>query len=34
MEKVSMVKESVEVKPTIGYDMSDIAAQIAAKFKK
>ena len=34
MEKVTMVKESVEVKPTIGYDMSDIAAQIASKFKK
>ena len=34
MEKVTMVKESAEVKPTIGYDMTEIAAQIAAKFNK
>jgi hypothetical protein len=34
MEKVAMVKESVEVKQTIGYDMTEISAQIAAKFKK
>ena len=34
MEKVTMVKESTEVKPTIGYDMTEIAAQIAAKFNK
>ena len=34
MEKVTMVKESTEVKPTIGYDMTEIAAQISAKFNK
>ena len=35
MEKVTMVKESKEVaKPTIGYDTTDIALQLANKFKK
>lgn len=35
MEKLDMITESkVEVKSTVGYDTSDIAAQIAAKFKK
>ena len=36
MEKVEMVKESknVEAKSTIGYDTTDIAAQIASRFKK
>ena len=36
LEKVEMVKESknVEAKSTIGYDTTDIAAQIANRFKK
>ena len=34
MEKLNMLKESKETKSTIGYDTSDIAAQIANKFKK
>jgi len=34
MEKVELIKESKEVKPTIGYDTTDIAAEIAKKFKK
>ena len=34
MEKLHMLSESKEVKSTIGYDTSDIAAQIANKFKK
>ena len=34
MEKVAMVKESVEVKSTIGYDTTEIAAQLAKRFKK
>jgi predicted transcriptional regulator len=35
MEKITMINESkVEVKPTVGYDTTEIAAQIAARFKK
>ena len=34
MEKLSMVNESEEVKSTVGYDTTDIAAQLAARFKK
>ena len=35
MEKLNMITESrVEVKSTVGYDTTEIAAQIAAKFKK
>ena len=34
MEKLTMVNENKEVKSTVGYDTTDIAAQIAAKFKK
>ena len=35
MEKLDMITESkAEVKSTVGYDTTDIAAQIAAKFKK
>jgi len=34
MEKVAMVKENVEVKPSVGYDTTEIAAAIAKRFKK
>ena len=37
MEKVEMIKESAEVAPkktSITYDTADIAAQLAARFKK
>jgi len=35
MEKLNMVNESKEeTKSTVGYDTTDIAAQIAARFKK
>jgi hypothetical protein len=35
MEKLNMITESkVEVKPVVGYDTTEIAAQIAARFKK
>jgi len=35
MEKLNMINESkVEVKPAVGYDTVDIAAQIAKRFKK
>jgi methyl-accepting chemotaxis protein len=34
MEKVELIKESKEVKPSIGYDTTAIAAEIAKRFKK
>jgi hypothetical protein len=34
MEKVELLKESVEVKSTIGYDTAGIAAELAKRFKK
>ena len=34
MEKVAMIKENVEVKPSVGYDTTDIAAAIAKRFNK
>ena len=34
MEKLTMVNENKEVKSTVGYDTTDIASQIAARFKK
>ena len=34
MEKVEIVNEAKEVKPTVGYDTTEIAAQIAKRFNK
>ena len=34
MEKVEIVNEAVEAKPTVGYDTTEIAAEIAKRFKK
>ena len=34
MEKLTMVNENKEVKSIVGYDTTDIASQIAARFKK
>ena len=34
MEKVEIVNEAVEAKPTVGYDTTEIAAEIAKRFNK